>query len=106
MNEGAGVQAFRIESVRQVPSDSSFPKSVFQIPWLGYLSAPLTAGLKLSPEILAERTADGGLLMSATTERLDPANPEHLRRARILAETMIACTRKPLDGASSTKSSR
>jgi hypothetical protein len=30
--------------------------------------------------------------MTATTERLDPTNPEHVRRARILAETMIACT--------------
>jgi hypothetical protein len=30
--------------------------------------------------------------MTATTERIDPDNPEHLRRARILAETMIACT--------------
>jgi hypothetical protein len=39
---------------------------------------------------LAERTPDGGLLMSAATERLDPTNPEHVRRARILADTMIA----------------
>jgi len=40
------------------------------------------------------RTPDGGLLMSATEERLDPMNPVHARRARILAETMIACTKK------------
>lgn len=52
----------------------------------------LTTGLKLAPEILTERTPDGGLLMSATTDRLDPTNPEHIRRARILAETLIACT--------------
>jgi hypothetical protein len=32
--------------------------------------------------------------MSATTDRLNPMNPEHARRARILAETMIACTKK------------
>jgi hypothetical protein len=30
--------------------------------------------------------------MSATTDRLDPTNPEHARRARILAETLIACS--------------
>jgi hypothetical protein len=30
--------------------------------------------------------------MTATEERLDPTNAEHLRRARILAETMIART--------------
>ena len=28
--------------------------------------------------------------MTATEEQLDPTNPEHLRRARILAETMMA----------------
>jgi hypothetical protein len=35
---------------------------------------------------------DGGLLMMATEKRLDPENPEHLRRSRLLAETMIART--------------
>jgi len=64
---------------------------VFHIPWIAYLSLELAAGLKLAPQILTERTPDGGLLMSATTEPLDPTNPEHSRRARILAEALIAC---------------
>ena len=42
------------------------------------------------PEIQIERTSDGGLLMIATEERLDPDLPEHASRARILADTMIA----------------
>jgi hypothetical protein len=87
-----GVQATRIDSVAQVPSDPTFPYSIFHIPWIAYLSAERAAGLKLSPEIQGERTPDGGLLMTATTQRLDPTNPEHARRARILAETLIACT--------------
>lgn len=74
------------------PGAPLFPYSIFHIPWLGYLSAPLAAGLKLAPEILTERTPDGGVLMIAAEQRLDPANPEHLRRARIIAETMMACT--------------
>jgi hypothetical protein len=41
-------------------------------------------------DILTERTPDGGFLMSTTTDRLDPDNPEHARRARIIAEAMIA----------------
>ena len=36
--------------------------SGFHIPWLGYLSAPLASGFELPPEILTERTPDGGLL--------------------------------------------
>jgi hypothetical protein len=49
-----------------------------------------------------ERTPDGGLLMTATKERLDPANAEHAQRARILAETMIKQTgHRPVAGARS-----
>ncbi len=81
-----------------IPSEPTFPESVFHIPWLAHLSAPLAASLDLPPKILTERTPDGGLLTIAAEERLDPTNPEHLSRARILDDTMIART-----GYSSTK---
>jgi hypothetical protein len=86
--------AFRLDYY-EVPLFSGaplFPYTRFHIPWLAYLSAPLAAGLELPPEIPTERTADGGLLTIATEERLDPTNPEHLRRARVLADTLIART--------------
>jgi hypothetical protein len=66
-----------------------FPYSRYHVPWIAYLSAPLASGLQLAAGILAERTPDGGVLMTAMEERLDPTNPEHLRRARIIAETMV-----------------
>jgi hypothetical protein len=81
-----------LESRPMLPQEPTFPRSPFEIPWIGYLSADLTAGIKLTSEIETELTADGGLLMIAAEDRLDPDNPEHLRRARIIAETMIACT--------------
>jgi hypothetical protein len=87
--------AFKVDyfEVPLAPGARLFPYSRFHIPWMGYLSAPLTARMVLPPpEIVTERTADGGLLMIATEDRLDPANPEHLRRARIIAETMMART--------------
>ncbi len=89
---GSGGAAFRIEGAPQVPLDPTFPRSAFQVPWITYLSAERAAGVTLAREVLTERTSDGGLLASAATERLDPTNPEHVRRARILAETIIACT--------------
>jgi Immunity protein 52 len=89
---GPGVPAFRIDSALPVPLDPTFPKSVLHVPWIIYLSAKRADGVTLARELLTERTPDGGLLASATTERLDPTNPEHVRRARILVETMIACT--------------
>ncbi len=84
-----GVVATRIGSVPRVPLDPTFPDTIFNIPWIAYLSAEHADGVTLSHDILTERTPDGGLLMSATTDRLDPDNPEHVRRARIIAEVMI-----------------
>jgi hypothetical protein len=90
----ACVQAFRVDYGEALlyPGAALFPYSYFHIPWIAYLSAERAAGVALAREILTERMPDGGLLMSATTERLDPTNPDHVRRARILAETLIACT--------------
>jgi len=86
--------AFRLDydKVPLLPGAALFPYSRFHIPWLAYLSAPLAAGIELPPEIKTERTPDGGPLMIATEERLDPADPEHLRHARVLAQIMIART--------------
>jgi hypothetical protein len=92
MDFGSGIPAFKIDGLPKVPLDPTFPKSIFHVPWIVYLSAACAAGLTLGRDIVTERTPDGGVLLSAITERLDPTNPEHVRRARILAETMIACT--------------
>jgi hypothetical protein len=99
------VVATRIDSVARVPLDPTFPDSVFHIPWVAYLSAEHADGIALTPDILTERTPDGGLLMSATTDRLDPMNPEHVRRARIIAEVMIARF-DPSSGASRSAQAR
>jgi hypothetical protein len=90
----ACAQAYRLgyDKVPLIPGVPLFPYSRFHMPWLAYLSAPLAAGIELPPEIMTERTPDGGLLTIATEERLEPTNPDHLRRAQILAETMIART--------------
>jgi hypothetical protein len=85
-------RGYRLESEPMIPTEPTFPESIFHIPWFAYLSARLCDGIKLPSEIQIERTVDGGLLMVATEERLDPDIPEHVRRARVLAETMIAQT--------------
>jgi hypothetical protein len=84
------LEAHQVKGVPQVPGDPTFPDD-FYIPWLLYLSVPFAAGLKVTSEIQTERTPDGGSLMTAAEDRLDPANAAHIRRARILAETLIAC---------------
>lgn len=92
LTDFGGFQGSRIERVASVPSDPAFPYSVFHIPWIAYLErSPLTDAVSL-PDIKTEHTPDGGLLMTVTEDRLDPTNPEHARRARILAETLIART--------------
>jgi hypothetical protein len=84
-------QAFRVgyAEVPLFPGADLFPYSRFHIPWIAYLGPSLLQGFAPAPDIKAEQTPDGGLLMSATEERLDPTNPEHLRRARILAQILI-----------------
>ena len=62
---------------------------MFHMAWMPYLSAPLAKGLVPPPELIAEPTPGGGLLLVAAEERLDPTDPEHLRRSRMLAEIMI-----------------
>jgi len=84
------LEANQVKGVPQVPGDPTFPDD-FYIPWIFYLSGPFAAALKATSEIQTERTPDGGSLMIAAEGRLDPANPAHVRRARILAETLIAC---------------
>jgi hypothetical protein len=87
-----GVQGSRLEGLPMIPGDPTFPESVFHVPWIAYLSAPLAAGVVVPAEIIVEHTPEGGLLMITTTDRLDPDKPEHLRRARLIVETMLART--------------
>lgn len=63
--------------------------SRFQLAWMSYLSAPLAAGLVVPPELASEPGPNGGLILSAVTERFDPTNPDHLRRSQILAGLMV-----------------
>lgn len=72
------------------PGGPQFPRSAFHIPWLAYLSPARSLRFALPADIRTERAPDGGLLMTTTEEPFDPTNPEHLRGARNLAETMIA----------------
>jgi len=56
----------------------------FEIAWVAYLSAPLAKGLAPPPEIICEPTPAGGVILSSAPERLDEANPDHMRRALAL----------------------
>jgi hypothetical protein len=61
----------------------------FEVAWIGYLSAPLATGLAPPPDLVAERTPGGGLILSAVQTRLDPSNPDHMRRSRQLEAIML-----------------
>jgi hypothetical protein len=87
-----GARGSQSKDLPMIPSDPTFQDSIFHVPWIAYLSAPLATGVTPPREITIERVPDGGLLMIATTERLDPENPDHLRRARLILETMLART--------------
>jgi hypothetical protein len=72
----------------------------FHIPWIAYLGPKLATGFIVPrTDLRVEHAQGGGLLLSATEDRFDTTNPEHLRRAHDLAEIMIARTG---DGADQT----
>jgi hypothetical protein len=88
----AAVAAIRADYSEKpiIPGVPLFPYSALHIPWIAYLSPTPSLRFSLPADIRTERAPDGGLLMTTTEEPLEPTNPEHLRRARILAETMLA----------------
>jgi len=75
--------------VPPVDAATSDRRSPFDVAWIGYLSAPLALGLTPPPEITVEPTPGGGMIVSAVKERIDPSNPEHMRRSRMLEAMMI-----------------
>jgi hypothetical protein len=76
-----------------VPGAQVIRYNPFHIPWIAYLSPTLSRGFVVPPsDVHTERAPGGGLLLSATEENFDPTKAEHLRRARLLAETMISHT--------------
>jgi len=58
-------------------------------PWVSYLSAERSAGLVIPSALVSERTPDGGMLISATTDQFDPENAEQLERSLLLSEIML-----------------
>ncbi len=71
------------------------PPSDYGRPWLSYLCAPLTEDLIPPVGVPCERMPDGGLLMIAAEDRLDPFNTDHMRRSRAIAAVMIARAGNP-----------
>jgi hypothetical protein len=87
--------AFRMDYWKApiVPGAPLIRYSPFHIPWIAYLAPKLATGLVVPrADMRIEHAQGGGLLLSATEDRFDPISPDHLRRARDLAEIMIART--------------
>jgi immunity protein 52 of polymorphic toxin system len=94
--------AFRMDywKARIVPGAPVIRYNPFHIPWIAYLAPKLATGFVVPRgDVRIEHAQGGGLLLSATEDRFDPTNPDHLRRAHELAEIMIARTG---DGANDT----
>jgi len=60
------------------------PGTELHFPWMLYLSAPLAAALEPPADLICDLTPGGGVILSVVRDRLDPENPDHLRRSRLL----------------------
>jgi hypothetical protein len=64
------------------------PSRDLNFPWILYLSAPLAAGMKPPADLICDCTPGGGVVLSVVRDRLDPENPDHIRRSRLLQTVM------------------
>jgi len=70
--------------------DPGFSGRLFRPAWMVYLSARNAARITPTPDVLTERTADGGLLMSATERSFDLDDPEHIAAARAISDALLS----------------
>jgi hypothetical protein len=64
------------------------PSRDLNFSWILYLSAPLAAGLTPPADLICDPTPGGGVILSAVRDRLDPENPDHIWRSRLLQAIM------------------
>lgn len=83
------------EAPPTLPGEPAFPYSGHQMPWISYLCAERAATLDVPAGVRTERTPDGGLLMIAAETRFDPANVEHMRPSRLIAQIMMRYAGEP-----------
>jgi len=69
---------------------------MFAPAWMTYLAPPLLSRITPPSGVLCEPTPDGGLLMIATEETFDPANPDHMAAAWAISDALVSLTRKDL----------
>lgn len=67
----------------------------FRDPWMQYLSKPFADLITPPKDVLTERSADGGLLMIATTETFNVGNPAHVAAAHAIGASTAVLERLP-----------
>lgn len=83
------VNAENFEAVMaDIMRSANEPQPDHLVQWMVYLSARYAKDLTPPSALIAEPTPGGGLILSATKDRLDIANPDHMHRAAILAQTL------------------
>jgi len=73
----------------------SRPYSHFNMPWMTYLSPPVAAQYQPPAGILAEPAPDGGLVLIACEETLNPAKPDHLAQSDLLLNFLLETVGEP-----------
>jgi hypothetical protein len=88
--EWATATGFKIK-LRHVPEGPAIrveTESFHHPTWFAYLCAGRATGLALPPDMITQRTANGGLLMIAGEERLDSSNLAQMKHADLLTAIM------------------
>jgi hypothetical protein len=83
-----------VDGVETIPPPTR-PYSRFGMPWMTYLSPENAERVRPPAEILTQPVADGGVLLIACEETLDPNNSDHLRRSDLLLSCLLETIGEP-----------
>jgi hypothetical protein len=67
----------------------------FKMAWISYLSARFASMVAPPASAIVERSSTGGLLMIATEDRFDVANPQHIAAAREIEASLAPINALP-----------
>jgi hypothetical protein len=71
------------------------PPLKFDLNWMTYLSAPLAGQITAPRDIHIERTDGGGVILIASDQTFDAANPSHMAAARRIRDALAPLNNLP-----------
>jgi Immunity protein 52 len=81
-------QAYSEALIKHLMKRSKHSRQSLDLAWMTYVCPEMARKVAPPHDVLVERLDNGGLLMIATEEKFDVANPEHLAAAQSIVDSL------------------